>query len=163
MIFDFYSDRDVEQICRAFDGKIIGFTSGSYDLKHIMHDSYLSCCRRHCGKEGILIVGVDSDHLIRQRKGPTRPYIPEVDRLFNVAGLKCVDAAFILGTVEDFGKAAESLNVRYIFKNQDYVDQKVLGADLPGVELVIVPDMHQAESTTEIVNQILRTKTGSDS
>ena len=98
-------------------------------------------------------MGVDSDHLIRQRKGPKRPVVPEADRLHAVAGRKGVTAAFILGTVDDFGHAVELLGVKYIFKNQEYAEIKVLGADLPGVELVIVPDFHRTESTSALIEQ----------
>lgn len=154
MNFDLYEKGDVELIRNAFVGKNVGLTSGSFDLFHAAHEHYLQCCRRHCGHDGILIVGVDSDHLIRQRKGINRPIIPESDRLQSVAGRKGVSAAFILGTVEDFGRAVELLGVKYIFKNQEYSKIKVLGADLPGVELIIVPDFQRTESTSAIIAKV---------
>ena len=157
MIFDLYNKKEVKLIRAAFAGKTIGFTSGSFDLFHATHADYLDCCRRHCGHDGILIVGVDSDHLIRQRKGTKRPVVPEFDRLRLVEGRKCVAAAFILGTVEDFGYATEILGVKYIFKNQEYIKEKVQGAEVPGVELVIVPDFQRTESTSELIKKILET------
>jgi cytidyltransferase-like protein len=157
VIFDLYDERDTGFIKNTFAG-VVGLTSGSFDLFHVAHGDYLDCCRRHCGHDGALIVGVDSDYLIRQRKGPTRPIIPESDRLRAVAGRKGVAAAFLLGTVDDFGKAAELLKVKYIFKNQDYTEVKVLGADLPGVEVVIVPDFHRTESTSELIKQVIKTQ-----
>jgi cytidyltransferase-like protein len=158
MIFNLYDDQDVKLIQHAFADKIIGLTSGSFDIFHAAHSNYLDCCRRHCGHEGILIVGIDSDHLIRQRKGPTRPVVPESDRLQSVAEKKGVAAAFILGTVDDFGRAAELLKVKYIFKNQDYTKVKVEGSELPGVEVVIVPDFHRTESTSELIKKVLSTQ-----
>lgn len=157
MIFDLYDKRDVQIAQDAFRGKVVGLTSGSFDMFHVAHEQYLQCCRRHCGHEGILIVGIDSDHLIRQRKGKQRPIIPESDRLQSVAGRKGVDAAFILGTVEDFGRAAQILEVKFIFKNQEYEKITVLGAELPGVELVIVPDFYRTESTTALIAKVLET------
>ncbi len=159
MIFDLYDEDDVRLIQQAFAEKTVGITSGTWDLFHPSHEAYLSGCRRHCGHDGALIVGVDSDHLVRIRKGPNRPVVPEPDRLQSVAGRKGVAAAFILGTVEDFGRAAELFRVRYIFKNQDFGNEKILGTDLPGVELVIVPDFHRAESTTELIAKILASQT----
>ena len=160
MIFDLYDERDVEIMRAAFKGKVVGLTSGSFDMFHAAHEHYLQCCRRHCGHDGILLVGVDSDHLIRLRKGDKRPIIPESDRLGSVAGRKGVAAAFILGTVEDFGRAVKLLGVKIIFKNQEYQTIKVLGADLPGVELVIVPDFHRTESTSALIEKVLQTHAG---
>ncbi|EKE19268.1 MAG: hypothetical protein ACD_9C00069G0001 [uncultured bacterium] len=157
MIFDLYDEEDVRLIRDAFAGKIVGLTSGSFDMFHAMHEHYLQCCRRHCGHDGVLIVGIDSDHLIRQRKGPQRPVIPETDRLQAIAGRKGVAAAFILGTVEDFGRATEILGAKFIFKNQEYEKVTVLGAELPGVELVIVPDFQRTESTTKLIKKIIET------
>ncbi|HBI34257.1 MAG TPA: hypothetical protein DEA43_02135 [Candidatus Moranbacteria bacterium] len=159
MIFDLYDEGDVRIVRDAFKGKMVGLTSGSFDMFHVAHEQYLQCCRRHCGHEGILIVGVDSDHLIRQRKGKKRPIIPESDRLQSVAGRKGVAAAFILGTVDDFGRAAEILGIKFIFKNQEYEKIAVLGAELPGVELVIVPDFQRTESTTALIEKVLKTHT----
>lgn len=157
MIFDLYDNQDVQLIRAAFADKIVGLTSGSFDLFHAVHEQYLQCCRRHCGHDGILIVGVDSDHLIRQRKGPRRPIIPESDRLQSIAGRKGVAAAFILGTVEDFGRAVQVLGVKIIFKNQDYEKVKVFGSELPGVQLVIVPDFQRTESTSALIEKVLMT------
>ena len=158
MMFDLYDENDVRLVRDAFADKTVGLTSGAYDMFHPLHEQYLNACRRHCGHDGVLIVGVDSDHLVRQRKGPKRPIVPELDRLQAVSGRKGVAAAFILGTVEDFGRAVELLGVRFIFKNQEYQNVPVLGADRPGVELVIVPDCQRAESTSALISKVLATQ-----
>jgi len=91
----------------------IGLTSGCFDLVHYMHLVYLERCRRLCD---VLVVGVDSDDLVRRVKGPKRPMIPEVQRQAMVNALKCVDATFIMGSVEDFEYVVRSLQVSYVFK-----------------------------------------------
>ncbi|MBI3019832.1 MAG: adenylyltransferase/cytidyltransferase family protein [Parcubacteria group bacterium] len=63
-------------------------TSGSFDLLHIGHILYLEAARA-CGD--MLIVGVDSDERIRQRKGPTRPIVLEQERMRILASLRAVD------------------------------------------------------------------------
>jgi len=64
---------------------------------------------------------------------------------------------FILGTVEDFGRAVQVLGVKIIFKNQDYEKVKVFGSELPGVQLVIVPDFQRTESTSALIEKVLMT------
>ena len=159
MTFNFYNEQDVAYIKKAFAGRTIGLTSGAFDMYHVLHDDYLQRCRRHCGHDGVLIVGVDSNDLLSERKGPKRPIIPETDRLQLVSGRNGVDAAFVLGTVQDFGLAAKILGVKYIFKNQDYKPEEVLGADVPGVKLVIIQDCTRLSSTTETIDRIIRIHT----
>src|SRR5690349_18810318 len=107
MIIDIRDDGDIYQLVTSLNyaktaDKVIGITSGCYDLFHSLHLTYLQRCRRMCD---ILIVGVDSDDLVKKTKGDHRPIIPEHQRVNLVSALKCVDVAFIMGSVEDFRKA----------------------------------------------------------
>ena len=53
-------------------------TSGSFDIIHEGHSMYLEAARRF---GDFLIVGLDSDEKIRERKGPNRPAVPQMERL----------------------------------------------------------------------------------
>ena len=69
------------------------FTNGCFDLLHVGHIRYLTYARS-LGKA--LVVGVNSDHSVQQikpsKKGlPSRPIIPEEQRLEVLAGLRSVD------------------------------------------------------------------------
>jgi rfaE bifunctional protein nucleotidyltransferase chain/domain len=59
-------------------GLRVVLTSGSFDIIHEGHSMYLEAARRF---GDFLIVGVDSDEKIRDRKGPHRPAVPEMERL----------------------------------------------------------------------------------
>ena len=150
MIIDLNSDSDVALLRRATTGQVVGLTSGSYDLFHNMHLVYLRRCRRLCD---VLIVGVDSDDLTRQRKGPSRPTIGEHQRVDIVSALNCVHAAFVLGSVEDFGRATKDLNASVIFKNEQFGEEKIIGSD--SARVVIVPDMPQHGSTSAIIEEVV--------
>jgi rfaE bifunctional protein nucleotidyltransferase chain/domain len=63
-------------------GLKIVLTSGSFDILHEGHSMYLEAARQ---LGDFLIVGVDSDDKVRQRKGPGRPVVPEQERLRMVA------------------------------------------------------------------------------
>lgn len=81
--FDLRYIRDYEQLRAIVDvmrqrGLKIVLTSGSFDILHEGHSMYLEAARR---LGDFLIVGVDSDEKIRQRKGPARPVVPEQERL----------------------------------------------------------------------------------
>lgn len=61
-----------------------GLTSGCFDLCHVGHILYLQRCKLLCDE---LIVGVDSDELVRKTKGPRRLIISENERLDLVRNL----------------------------------------------------------------------------
>jgi D-beta-D-heptose 7-phosphate kinase/D-beta-D-heptose 1-phosphate adenosyltransferase len=61
----------------AGDKKIV-LTSGSFDVIHEGHSMYLEAAR---SLGDFLVVGVDSDAKVRQRKGRGRPAVPELERL----------------------------------------------------------------------------------
>ena len=152
MIFDIHNEADVEMIKRSIAGKRVGLTSGSYDLFHNLHLVYLQRCRRYCD---LLIVGVDSDDLVRSRKGPGRPLVPEHQRVAIVSALACVQAAFILGSVKGFGDAVNLLLPEVILKN-DEIKEEILGSDK--AKVVIIPDIIQYSSTSQIIEEIIKRK-----
>lgn len=78
-------------------GCIIAFTTGVWDLFHIGHGDYIQKGRDETAKlypdaEHIIVVlGVDTDALTRERKGPERPIVPEDERYRVLAHLRSVD------------------------------------------------------------------------
>lgn len=59
-------------------GYVVGIVGGVWDLVHPGHVRYLMLAKQECD---ILIVVVDSDELVRHRKGPHRPVVPEDERI----------------------------------------------------------------------------------
>lgn len=160
MIIDITDHRQRQIAWTAFDtgievysgpGKkpVVGITSGCFDLFHHLHLVYLEKCRRLCD---FLIVGVDSDHLVRHFKNKT-PVFPEHHRATIVSALKVVDVAFIMSSTWHFRIAVESLGVSRIFKNhRELYGKPIVGSAV--AEVVVVPDIEQPDSTSAIVSQI---------
>lgn len=59
-------------------GYVVGIVGGVWDLVHPGHVRYLMLAKQECD---ILIVVVDSDELVKHRKGPYRPVVPEDERI----------------------------------------------------------------------------------
>lgn len=70
------------------EGKKIVYTQGVWDLIHEGHARYLAKAKE---LGDVLFVGVDSDKLTKKRKGPTRPIVPEKERIEMLTHLKSVN------------------------------------------------------------------------
>lgn len=125
----------------------VGVTSGCFDLLHFYHSHYLKRCHAHCD---VLIVGVDSDDLVKKNKGKF-PAIPEYHRAQMIADLRHVDAVFILRSLDDLLLACD--HVDYLYKNSP----KIYGTDVIGAdraELVIIEDVIEVQSSTALKKKI---------
>jgi len=149
MIINIYDPTEIDVFRRGTEGLRVGITSGCFDLFHHLHLVYFERCRRLCD---LLVVGVDSDDLVRRVKGANRPVIPEHQRVAMVASQKSVAAAFVMGDVAAFAAAVEGLGACRVFKNQAFEGSSVAG--VPPAELTIVADVNQYDSTTAIIEAI---------
>jgi len=127
----------------------VALTSGCFDLTHVYHFKYFQRCKRECD---ILMVGVDSDKLVRSVKGPTRPIFNELQRIMMVDWCKFVDFTFIMNSLEDWDRMATITRPNKIFKNDVFES----GCNNPtGAELVIIPDIEELTSTTAFIKRIM--------
>ncbi|TFH66439.1 MAG: hypothetical protein E4G90_03565 [Gemmatimonadales bacterium] len=136
----------------------VGLTSGVFDLIHYGHLVYLERCKAQCGK---LIVGVDSDRMVKEAKGPLRPLIPELERLQMVQSLAHVDAAFMINCLEDLDYMVRAFQVNLVFKHEGFLDiDNVIGVRGTQAELCIIPDVPGLRSTSSIIEDILEKHRG---
>lgn len=152
MITNLYSPKDVEllRMLRKVPGKTWGLTSGCYDLIHPYHTHYLVRCKRYCD---VLVVGVDSDSLVRETKGPNRPIHDELSRSSNLDNQECVSLVFVMNTLADFGKMSELITPDIIFKNQGYPHEQIVGREF-AKQIITVPDVKLVTSTTATIEAI---------
>lgn len=76
---------------RALDQRIV-LTQGTFDLLHIGHVLYLSEAKK---LGDVLIVGLDSDQKVRERKGEGRPIVPESERMAMLCYQRPVDLVIV--------------------------------------------------------------------
>lgn len=136
------------------EGSRIVFTNGHFDLLHVGHLRYL----RAASKLGdVLVVGVNDDRTTTERKGPSRPILPQDERAELLAGLGSVDYATIFSepTAE---RCISLLRPDVYVKGGDYgpggveLPEAAVVSDLGG-ETVILP-LIEGRSTTDIVTAI---------
>ena len=74
-------------------GMEIILTSGTFDLFHMGHGRYLEKAKQSAKNfdKAILVVGIDSDERVRDRKGPDRPIVSEHERIETICHSRYVD------------------------------------------------------------------------
>lgn len=133
-------------------GKKIVLTTGVFDILNPGHLYYL----KDAAKQGnVLFVGIDSDKLVRQNKGPTRPIYLQKERAIMVNGLKPVSFVVIFGNINKLIKRIRP-NVFVISPTTKIVRGERLELKLVekyGGKIVIVKSRY-AKHSTDIIEKI---------
>jgi len=127
-------------------------TSGTFDLLHDFHLRFLKQCHRQCD---VLVVGVDSDRLVRERKGPGRPIMTEWQREMLMNSIKYVEMVYVLDTLDDYRTVAETLPVQRVFVNQAFAGREhEVEVGQSRAQVVVIPDLTEHDSTSSIIGRI---------
>jgi D-beta-D-heptose 7-phosphate kinase/D-beta-D-heptose 1-phosphate adenosyltransferase len=133
-------------------GRRVVFTNGVYDLLHTGHVRYLEAARR----EGdVLIVAVNSDRSVRANKGPSRPILPETERVELIAALTAVDAAVVFDQ-ETPAEIIRLIQPDVLVKGADWAADAIVGRDTVEARggRVVRIELVAGQSTSAIVQKI---------
>lgn len=130
-------------------GEILVATGGCFDLLHAGHVAMLESARSLGDR---LVVLVNSDASVRRLKGPSRPLVPETDRIRVLSSLACVDEVLMFD--EDTPAVAlDRLRPDIWVKGGDYAGRRLPEEDVLdrwGGQAVVVPYL-QGRSTSNLV------------
>jgi len=137
------------------DKKIVGFTSGYFDIIHPGHILMLKECKRYCD---YLLVGVNEYKTkIKQPDGrhKNEPIWTPPERLMMASSCKYVDETFLYDGEQELYK--------FLKNNQDNIDVRIVGDDHKGhpftgddldIEVIFNSRDHDY-STTNTIQQII--------
>lgn len=97
------------------EGYKIVLTQGVWDLIHEGHAKYLQKAKK---LGDILIVGVDTDEVVKHRKGPSRPIVPEKERVNMISHLKHVDLIVMKDSKTDHNKLIRTIKPDFLVISQ---------------------------------------------
>ena len=131
-------------------------TNGCFDLLHYGHIHLLQTAKL-MHEQVTLIVAVNSDKSVRHLKGPTRPLIPQEQRLAVVAALEAVDYC-VLFDEPRCDQIIRTLQPDIWVKGGDYLREtldagEVAAADEVKAEIQTMP-YAKGISTTGIIDKI---------
>ena len=144
-IFD-TPDALAQHLAASTAGRVV-VAQGCFDPLHVGHVRYLAAAKEH---GDYLVVGLHDDASTRDLKGEGRPVMSVHDRARLVAGMKSVDAVFILDTT-DASAALESIRPACFAVRG--TEASNAAAKAPDVETVTISDA-DGISSNDVVGRI---------
>jgi len=135
--------------CKGMGLRVV-LTQGVFDLIHEGHATYLE---RAKALGDLLIVGVDTDELTKKRKGPSRPIVPEEERLNMLVHLRHVDVVTLRHAAHDIGDLIRLVqpDVMVFSKSTEDIPQKDIDVynSMCG-EIVVLPPQATTSTSARI-------------
>ena len=132
--------------------KIIGYTTGVFDLFHVGHLNILKNCKAMCDK---LIVGVTVDELVKYKN--KKPVIPFSERIEIIRSCKYVDAAIPQYNIDKI-EVIKKIKANYLFVGDDWFNDKkwkLFEKKLRNSNCKIIYFPYTKNTSSTLINQVL--------
>ena len=137
--------------CKQLGLRIV-LTSGSFDLFHEGHSRYLEAARQ---RGDLLIVGVDEDEKVRQKKGRNRPIVTEEHRCEILCHTRHVDLVFLKRLGDPQWQLIKTVRPDVLIATQEtYNEQQLVELRQFCGEVIVLPPQ-SANSTTSRIRLLL--------
>lgn len=124
--------------------------NGVFDLLHPGHLELLRKARSY--PHSYVLVLINSDRSVRERKGPSRPIIPELDRALALWSNRWVDRVEIFDTEEELAEMIREFKPDVMVKGEHYRGTDIVGSEYCGrIDFVKINDKY---STTKLIERI---------
>ena len=101
------------------------FVNGTFDLLHPGHISLLNYAK---SLGNYVIVGIDTDDRVREKKGPTRPIYNQEDRGLMLIALEAVDEVTYFDSDESLEALVKEIKPDIMVVGSDWKDKSVIGS-----------------------------------
>jgi rfaE bifunctional protein nucleotidyltransferase chain/domain len=126
------------------------FVNGTFDVLHRGHLELLNYAKSH---GDYLVVGIDTDERVKEKKGLTRPVNSAEERALMLLNLKAVDDVRYFSTDEELENLVKSTKPDIMVVGSDWKDKSVIGSYYAAK--LIFFDRIDEYSTTKIIQSII--------
>lgn len=126
------------------------FVNGSFDILHTGHLDLLAYAK---SLGDYLLVGIDSDRRIAEKKGSDRPVLDQKNRFSIMSALKPVDQVKIFDSDQDLINIIADYQPDIMVVGSDWIDKQIIGSQFS--KSVIFYNRTNNESTTKIIESYL--------
>ena len=121
------------------------FVNGTFDILHRGHLELLNYAKSF----GYVIVGIDTDECVKEKKGPSRPIHNQEERKFLLENLKSVDEVIFFSSEPEFEELIKSLKPDIIIVGSDWKEKSTIKSYYDG-ELIFFDRMEDYSTTKTI-------------
>jgi D-beta-D-heptose 7-phosphate kinase/D-beta-D-heptose 1-phosphate adenosyltransferase len=125
------------------------WTNGCYDSLTHAHIKLFEYAKS-LDPNACLIVGIDSDRRVRERKGYGRPFHSEQQRKFNIESIRFVDVVVVFDTDEELETLIRNTDPEYMVIGKEYENKKVVGRE--HAHNLVFFDTVKSPSSTQLIN-----------
>jgi len=140
----------VEELDPILIPRPLVLVTGAFDLIHAAHIRLLKTAREHAGK-GSVLVAINSDSSVKERKGPTRPILTWPERAATIWALGLTDIMLEINSEEELDKLTMNLKPDYKVLGQEYIP---LCGKYPFMKEIIVRQNPLSISTSYIIDRV---------
>jgi D-beta-D-heptose 7-phosphate kinase/D-beta-D-heptose 1-phosphate adenosyltransferase len=126
------------------------FVNGIFDILHRGHIELLNYAK---GLGNYLIVAIDSDERVREKKGPRRPINNQEERKYILENIKSVNDVFIFYSDKSLENLIYWINPDVMVVGSDWKDKPVIGSEY--VKELKFFDRIDNYATTKIIQSII--------
>jgi len=101
------------------------FVNGTFDLLHVGHLQLLNFAKSH---GDYLMVGIDTDDRVSEKKGPTRPIHNQEERKFFLENLKPVDEVKFFSSDKELEDMIKNYRPDVMIVGSDWKGKSVIGS-----------------------------------
>jgi rfaE bifunctional protein nucleotidyltransferase chain/domain len=123
--------------------------NGTFDILHRGHIEMLNFAK---SQGSYLLVAIDSDKLVKELKGETRPVNNQEDRKFVLDNLKCVDAVWIFDDQAELEHICKIYRPDIMVKGSDYRGKPITGSSY--CNIIKFYELVPNYSTSKIIENI---------
>ena len=124
------------------------FVNGTFDILHRGHLELLNYAK----SLGYVIVGIDTDECVREKKGAGRPIHNQYERKFLLENLKSVDEVIFFSSEPEFEELIKTMQPDVIIVGSDWKEKSTIKSYYDG-ELIFF-DRMEDYSTTKTISRI---------
>ena len=124
------------------------FVNGTFDILHRGHLELLNYAKSF----GYVIVGIDTDECVKEKKGSGRPVHNQEERKFLLENLRSVDEVIFFSSEPEFEELIKSLKPDIIIVGSDWKEKSTIKTYYDG-ELIFFDRMGEY-STTKTIGRI---------
>jgi rfaE bifunctional protein nucleotidyltransferase chain/domain len=126
------------------------FVNGTFDLLHLGHLQLLNFAKSH---GDYVMVAIDTDDRVKEKKGPTRPVYNQEERAFFLRMLKPVDQVEMFSSDEELEALIKGFQPDIMIVGSDWKGKSVIGSYY--ASKLIFFDRIEEYATTKTIQSII--------